>query len=100
MKRRCIIGTILLSIAILSIYTFYKVNTNHLNLVMKVTEKRIIEAAQNCIWDDVCKSYPVTLDTLIKKGYLEEEVNPKTKIYYSHDSYIEKKENILVFHGL
>ena len=87
--RHIIIGTIFLAIAMIGAYTFYQVYTRHMDLTVMVVEKRITEAANQCIWDEVCKTYPVTLGSLIEKNYLKEEVNPITKLYYSHDSYVD-----------
>lgn len=96
-NRKIILVTFLLSVASISFYTFYKVQKNHLDLSILVTERRITEGAKQCVWDDVCKENQITLEELIRLGYAKEEVNPYTKMYYKKSSYVEKKENTYTF---
>lgn len=68
--------------------TAYKAYIIHEKRVIGVTEKRMIEGAKNCFFDSNCTGNRVTLKELVAKGYLKEEVNPQTKMYYNENSYI------------
>ncbi len=81
---------IILSVVILVVGTTYKVRKNHNTNLMKVSEKRIIEAAQRCQNEDVCLDNKITLEFLYTKGYLKEEINPLTKEIYNYNSYVLK----------
>jgi len=96
-NKKIVFITILISLASVSIYTFYKVQKRHLDLSILVTERRITEAAKECVLNDRCKENKITLKKLIELGYAKEEVNPLTKMYYKLDSYVEKKENTYTF---
>lgn len=94
---KMILLTIVISIFCIVNYTLYKVYERHIKLMVLVTEKRITESAMNCYFDDVCVENKVTLKELVRLNYSKEEVNPKTKIYYSLDSYVLKNENTYTF---
>ena len=64
-----------------------------------VATKAIIEGAESCYYDNVCKE-EITLGELITLGYAKDTVNPKTNLYYSHDSKIIKKEDSFIFEGI
>ena len=91
MNRNFVIVTIILTLASVGLYSFYKINVRHNARLMEVSTKKITEKAKECVWDDVCTNNHITLGFLIEKGYLSEEVNPITKQYYSHESYVEKE---------
>ncbi len=91
MNRNFVIITIVLTLASVGFYSFYKINRRHNVRLMEVSTKKIVEKAKECVWDDVCTEDTITLGYLIEKGYLKEEVNPITKKYYSHESYVEKE---------
>ena len=95
---KIVLMTLLLACILITVTTLYKVQKRHEERLVLVTEKRITEGATNCYWDDVCKDSYVTLGELIELGYAKEEVNPITKMYYSHNSYIEKDGNTYTFH--
>lgn len=92
-----IIFTIVIMIVFLMAGTVYKVEKEYQNRKVLVVEKRIIEAAINCINDDRCNTKEITLLSLIQKGYLKEEVNPITKMYYSNDSVVKKENGVYSF---
>ena len=96
-NKTSLLFTFLVIVVLLIGMTIYKVSEIHLQRSFTVTEKRIIEGAQACVWSDVCKESRITLGTLINLGYVKEEVNPKTKMYYSHESYVEIKDNTYTF---
>ncbi len=99
MKKRYIICiTIVISGLLITAATFFKVTKNHTDRVILVTEKRITEAAKECVWNEDCKENKITLGYLIQKGYLKEEVNPITKMYYTHESYVLKENEQYTFH--
>ena len=85
--------TVIACIFIIAIPTLYKViSENHRKLYI-VTNKRVIEAAQKCFYDEKCLSTKITLKELYKNGYLNEKViDPVTKIVYSDDSYVMLKK--------
>lgn len=89
--------TFLISVVSITITVFYKVKKEHLDLNVLVTERRILEGAQNCYYEDRCFDGQVTLKELLEMGYIKEEVNPSTKMYYSHDSYVEIAHNTYTF---
>ena len=91
--KKISISLIILAIALVACATAYRVVTNHNANLMKVTEKRIIEAAINCWRDDKCSGNVATLDTLYQNKYLEQEINPLTKEIYNTGSYVKKDGN-------
>ena len=91
--KKLSVGLILFAVALVAVVTAYKVVTNHNNNLMKVTEKRIMEAAINCWRDDKCSGNVATLDTLYQNKYLEQEINPLTKEIYNPSSYVKKDGN-------
>lgn len=97
-SKTSIFFTIAFSLILLIGLTIYKVNTEHMKRNFAVVEKRIIEGAQACVWNDDCTEGTITLGNLISLGYAKEEVNPKTKMYYSHNSYVEVKDNVYTFY--
>lgn len=94
-----ILGTFLIIIFSLMIGTVIKVQEEHLRRNLLVVEKRIVESALECVYDNHCEDKDMTLGLLIEKGYAKEEVNPKTKMYYSHDSLLKKENNTFIFEG-
>ena len=50
------------------------------------------------MWDDICTEDKITLGELITLGYAKEEVNPQTKMYYTHNSYVLISENNYTFY--
>ncbi len=95
--KKIIFITIIISLLSITVATFYKVKKEHSDKVVLVTEKRILYGAQNCVFDGACKEKKVTLGTLIQKGYVKEEVNPLTKMYYSPESFVEINEDTYIF---
>lgn len=94
---KIVFATFLISVFLIITFSVLKVEKRHEEMVLLVSEKKITEAAKNCYYEDSCQKEKVTLGELIQKGYLKEEVNPITKMYYSHESYVEKKENTYTF---
>lgn len=90
------ISLIVLSILLISGYTAYKVVTIHNHNVLLVSEKRIIEAAKNCVNEDKCEGNKITLKNLYEEKYLEQEINPLTKEIYNDNSYVLIKEEKFV----
>lgn len=99
-NRNIIIITISLILITIIGGTIMKVQADHEKKESIVLEKRITEAAQECIYQDVCNEKRITLGFLIEKGFASETVNPKTKMYYSHDSYVQIENNKYTFIGL
>lgn len=99
-NRNIIIITILLTLVTIIGGTIIKVQADHQQKESIVLEKRITESAQECIFQDICNDNKITLGFLIEKGFASEIVNPKTKMYYSHDSYVLIENNQFTFIGL
>ena len=99
-SRNVIVFTILAILVLLVGGTIWKVQSDSMNRSLTVVSKRITEGFQECQFDDVCKSDEITLGELIRLGYAEEEVNPETKLYYSHDSIVRKDGEAYIFEGV
>lgn len=97
-NRNCILFTVFFSLILIIGLTIYKIYDTHLQRSFLVVEKRIIEGAKECVWNDECKESKITLGQLISLGYVKEEVNPKTKMYYNHNSYVINKDNNYTFY--
>ncbi len=97
-NSKWVLLTIVLILFSMILYTFYKVSYNHTSHIKEVAEKRLIESAKQCIWDDACSENKIYIGELMEKNYLKTEVNPITKKYYSKESYIEKEGNTYTFH--
>ena len=89
--------TVMVCLISITSATIWKVNQHHLAKKIKVVEKKITEAAFTCYTLDDCQGDTVTLDTLIAKGYLTKEINPKTKTYYDGSSYVKIENNDYIF---
>ena len=97
MNNRIIIsGTIIIIALMIGIPTFINVKKDHEEKLIKVTENRIKEA-KKCFLENKCEGNSTTLQSLYNVGYLDEQVNPVTKKYYSSTSVIkyENKKIIL-----
>ncbi len=88
-----IIGSIIVIVLILIIPTTYKVIKNHQNRLYEVVEKKIVEAAKKCYYEEKCVSEQITLKELYDLDYLEQISNPITKEYYNESSYIDINNN-------
>ena len=99
-SRNVIVFTILVILALFVGGTIWKVQNESMSRRLTVVSKRITEGFQKCQFDDVCKNDEITLGELITLGYAKEEVNPKTKLYYSHDSVVKKDGDHYVFEGV
>lgn len=82
--------TVIACILIVGISVFYKVVAINHEKLYTVSNKLIIEAAQNCYYDKKCENKTITLNDLYEKEYLKEEViDPVTKEVYNNNSYVE-----------
>ena len=89
--------TIVAIILIILIPTVYNIIKTHNDRLIKVTEKRIEEAAKDCYLKDICKDNKITLKVLYDNKYLEKESNPITKEYYNEESYVLVKNDTYTF---
>ena len=89
--------TIVAIILIILIPTVYNIIKKHNDRLIKVTEKRIEEAAKDCYLKDICKDNKITLKVLYDNKYLEKESNPITKEYYNEESYVLVKNGTYTF---
>lgn len=93
-KNKIIIyGTILIIILLISIPSTIKTVKKHNDRLESVVEKKIIETAQNCYYNDSCVNETITLAELYEKMNLEEMTNPITKQIYNENSYVDVKDN-------
>lgn len=93
-NKKVIVLTIFIILGMIVGPTIYKVYMNHQDNLKLVVENKFTYNAKNCYNSDVCKSTTVTLKELYDNNYLEEKLtNPKTKKYYSEDSYINLETN-------
>jgi competence protein ComGC len=100
-SRSIISLTVIICTLIIAIPTFYKVITEHNRKLNIVTNKMIIEAAQDCYYDNKCQNTKITLEELYNQGYLSERViNPVTKEVYADNSYVILKKEDSKFHAL
>lgn len=87
-------------IMMIGLKTTISVINNHQDKLIKVSEKRIIEATQKCVYEEICKDNIITLKYLYENNYLEKEANPLTKEHYNEESYIEIKDNTYLFNAI
>ena len=89
-KRNKIFITLTLFIIVVVVLglTIYKVVDDHNEKLLHVKS----EKAKNCLNEKKCTGTKVTLKTLYDLGYLETQVNPVTKEYYSESSYVLKED--------
>ena len=80
--------TLCLLVAVIIIPSVIKVNKRHNDRLLLVTYEKIKKGAEDCYYDDVCKSNKITLKELYNNKYLEEIANPITKEYYNENSYV------------
>lgn len=96
MNRIVIPGTIIIIILMIGIPTFINIKKDHENKLIKVSEKRIEEAAKKCFLDNKCEGSKTTLQTLYDFGYLETQVNPISKKYYDSSSIIKYEDKKII----
>ena len=92
------LGTLFISVFLIFGTSFYGVYKEHEKRLRLVSEKRITEACETCFLEGKCSQEKTTLEDLMTLNYLKEEVNPLTKLYYSHASYVLKENNTYVFY--
>ncbi len=95
--KKISISLIILSFFLVAAFTTYKVVTKHQKNLLLVSEKRIVEAAKKCQWEEKCPQDKVLLKELYANNYLEQEINPLTKEIYNDNSYVLKKEDTYQF---
>ncbi len=88
------IALVCLIIAIIVTGTTLKVNKEHEDKLILVSESRIEYAARSCYLDEVCTGNAVNIGFLIEKKYLDPEVHPITKEYISNNLMVECKDYI------
>lgn len=97
MNKWIISATIIIIFGLVIGVTSFKVVDNHNDKLLLVEEKYIIEAAKKCKIEKECNNDTITLKELYNLKYLEKQVNPVTKEYYSEDAYVTLKNNEYVF---
>ena len=97
---KVIILTLITSLIFLLGVSFIDIYKLHEKRVILVSQKRITEACETCFLEEECSGEKVTLGELISLNYLKEEVNPLTKLYYSHDAYVIKENNEYFFYDV
>ena len=97
MNKWIISATIVIVFGLIIGVTSFKVVKDHQEKLILVEEKYIIGQAKNCINEKKCTEDKVTLKTLYDLDYLEKQVNPVTKAYYSEDAYVTYKNDEYIF---
>lgn len=93
-----IIGTIIIVILMISLPTIYYVIKDYQSNLLRVVENKIISAAKECYYEDICQDEKITLDFLYQKNFLEKASNPITKEYYNINSYVLRKDKTFTFY--
>ena len=88
-----IMASIVIITLLITIPTIYKVIKSHNNKLYQVVEKKAVEAAKKCYYEEKCLDTKIYLKDLYELDYLDKLSNPITKEYYNEDSYILKEEN-------
>ncbi len=88
---------IVIIILLLTVPTTYKIIKNHRSNLIKVSESKIIEAAEKCSYEEKCLDKKITLKELYDNKYLETMYNPISKEAYNEESYVELKGGKFVF---
>ncbi len=92
-----IIITIFALILIISIPTTYKIFKIHDNSLYSVINKKIVEAAKECYYNNECTENKIYLKDLYDLRKLEKVSDPITKEYYNEESYVLKSDNDFKF---
>lgn len=81
--------SVIACLILIGVPTGYKVLKSSNSKKEKVSEQYIIEQAEKCFYDDVCKSDRITLKELYDNKYItKKQINPISKEYYSEDCYV------------
>lgn len=97
MNKWIISTTIIIIFGLIIGVTSFKVVNKHNDKLLLVEEKYIIEKAKECKMEKKCNNDNITLKQLYDLKYLEKQVNPVSKEYYSLDAYVTLKNNEYVF---
>ena len=97
MNKWIISTTIIIIFGLIIGVTSFKVVNKHNDKLLLVEEKYIIEKAKKCKMEKKCNNDNITLKQLYDLKYLEKQVNPVSKEYYSLDAYVTLKNNEYVF---
>lgn len=97
MNKWIISSTVIIVFGLIIGVTAFKVIKDHQEKLILVEEKYIIEKAKECLNEKKCTNEKVTLKELYEFDYLEKQVNPVTKAYYSTDAYVTYKNNEYIF---
>ena len=92
-NKKITISAVIIIFLIIVIPTTYKVIKNHNNHLFQVVEKKIVEAAKKCYYEEICSNETITLRELYEYDFLELVSNPISKEYYNENSYIEVNNN-------
>lgn len=97
MNKWIISTTIIIIFGLIIGVTSFKVVNKHNDKLLLVEEKYIIEKSKECKMEKKCNNDNITLKELYDLKYLEKQVNPVSKEYYSLDAYVTLKNNEYVF---
>lgn len=97
MNKWIISTTIIIIFGLIIGVTSFKVVNKHNDKLLLVEEKYIIENAKKCKMEKKCNNDNITLKELYDLKYLEKQVNPVSKEYYSLDAYVTLRNNEYVF---
>lgn len=93
-----IMGSIIIIILIISIPTIYFVIKNHQDNLYRVVEEKIIGAAKECYYENICKEEKITLEFLYENEFLTKVSDPVTKEYYDPSSYVLRIDKTFKFY--
>ena len=74
------------------------VNQRHKDKLYNSINLKITEAAKKCYLEDKCQDEKIFLKTLYDYNYLDKQVNPYTKTYFSENSYVLNKKGKFKFY--
>ena len=97
MNKWIISTTIIIIFGLVIGVTSFKVVNKHNDKLLLGEEKYIIEKAKKCKMEKKCNNDNITLKELYDLKYLEKQVNPVSKEYYSLDAYVTLRNNEYVF---
>ena len=83
-----IILIIIIVLLVLVPATIYIIK-NHYDSLYLVINKRVVEQANNCYYDNICENKVIKLNELIEKGYMDKVYDPISKELINLDSYVD-----------
>lgn len=90
--------TIIAAVIMIALPTILKIYNHHEARLYEVATKKIIESAEECYRNQICKDHEITIRELKNTGYLETDiVNPKTKTFFDENIILEEHNLTVTF---